>query len=69
MKFMLIAWLTAGSLFLILKVLGTGTELDATEKLFGLDPAKHPVLTCGTLIWMLSIIVAIVATFRFVILL
>ena len=69
MKFMLIAWLTAGSLFLILKALGAGIELDAAEKLFGLDPTKHPVLTCGTLIWMLSIIVAIVATFRFVILL
>ena len=68
MKFMLIAWLTVGSLFLILKILGTGTELDAAEMLFGLDPTKHPVLTCGTLIWMLTIIVAIVATFRFVIL-
>lgn len=69
MKFMLIAWFVVASLLFALKFIGAATELDPIEKVLGVDPEKHMPLTIVCICWSISIIVAMVATLRFLILL
>lgn len=69
MKFMLIAWFVVVALFLLMELVGAATELDVQEELFGVQPEKHIPLTSVVILWLVSIIVAMVATLRFLILL